>query len=47
MAEVHIIGQILGGSDFPENSLYCKWSITCGKQLKKRCLNEANTSIIF
>jgi hypothetical protein len=30
MAEVHIIGQILGASDFPENSLYCKWSISCG-----------------
>ncbi len=31
MAEVHIIGQIVGASDFPENSLYCKWSITHGK----------------
>ncbi len=31
MAEVHIIGQILGGSDFPDNSLYCKWSISCGE----------------
>lgn len=30
MAEVHIIGQIVGASDFPDNSLYCKWSITHG-----------------
>lgn len=31
MAEVHIIGQIVGASDFPDNSLYCKWSISHGK----------------
>ena len=30
MAEVHIIGQILGASDFPDHSLYCKWSISTG-----------------
>ena len=30
MAEVHVIGQIFGASDFPDNSLYCKWSINCG-----------------
>ncbi len=30
MAEVHIIGQILGASDFPSHSLYCKWSISTG-----------------
>lgn len=34
MAEVHIIGQIVGASDFPDNSLYCKWSITHGKLFK-------------
>ena len=34
MAEVHIIGQLYGGSDFPENSLYCKWNITCGNGWK-------------
>ena len=30
MAEVHLIGQILGASEFPESSLYCKWSVTAG-----------------
>ena len=30
MAEVHIIGQILGASEFPNHSLYCKWSINAG-----------------
>ena len=38
MAEVHIIGQIVGASDFPDNSLYCKWSISHGK-IKKQILN--------
>jgi hypothetical protein len=32
MAELHIIGQILSASDFPDNSLYCKWSVTAGMQ---------------
>ena len=38
MAEVHIIGQILGASEFPDHSLYCKWSISAGiykYQIKK------------
>lgn len=30
MAEVHIIGQILGGSGFPESSLFCKWKVAMG-----------------
>lgn len=30
MAEVHIIGQIVGGTGFPENSLFCKWGINTG-----------------
>ncbi len=34
MAELHIIGQILGGSDFPDNSLYCKWSVSAGSGWK-------------
>lgn len=34
MAEVHIIGQILGASDFPENSLFCKWGIHTGNMFK-------------
>ncbi|CAF3883454.1 unnamed protein product [Rotaria sp. Silwood2] len=30
MAEVHIIGQILGASGFPESSLFCKWKVQMG-----------------
>ena len=40
MAEVHIIGQIVGGSDFPDNSLYCKWSISHGK-IKNKSFNDS------
>ena len=31
MAEVHVIGQIVGGSGFPENRLFCKWGIHTGE----------------
>ena len=31
MAEVHVIGQLVGGSGFPENDLCCKWGIQTGK----------------
>lgn len=30
MAEVHIIGQILGASGFSSQNLYCKWKIQTG-----------------
>ncbi|XP_072346284.1 uncharacterized protein [Scyliorhinus torazame] len=30
MAEVHIIGQIVGASGFPQNSLFCKWGLQAG-----------------
>ena len=30
MAEVHIIGEIVGASGFPSQSLYCKWSLHIG-----------------
>nr|CAD7402746.1 unnamed protein product [Timema cristinae] len=30
MAEVHILGQILGASEFPKNTLFCKWGIHAG-----------------
>ena len=33
MAEVHVIGQLVGGSEFPENSLFCKWGIHTGKEI--------------
>ena len=31
MAEVHVIGQIVGASGFPDHSLFCKWGIHTGK----------------
>ncbi|CAG5132914.1 unnamed protein product [Candidula unifasciata] len=30
MAEVHVIGQIVGASGFPKHSLFCKWGVHCG-----------------
>ncbi|XP_056395043.1 B9 domain-containing protein 2 isoform X2 [Hyla sarda] len=30
MAEVHIIGQIVGASSFPQHSLFCKWGVHTG-----------------
>ena len=31
MAEVHIIGELVGGSEFPDSSLFCKWGIHTGE----------------
>lgn len=31
MAEVFLIGQITGGENFNENSLFCKWKLIIGK----------------
>jgi len=30
MAELHVIGQIVGASGFPEQELFCKWGIHAG-----------------
>ncbi|TRY76165.1 hypothetical protein TCAL_03518 [Tigriopus californicus] len=30
MAEVHLIGQIIGASGFPKQGLFCKWNIQTG-----------------
>ncbi|XP_076359891.1 B9 domain-containing protein 2-like isoform X2 [Tachypleus tridentatus] len=30
MAEVHIIGQVVGASGFPDQNLFCKWSLHFG-----------------
>lgn len=30
MAEVHLLGQIIGASKFPSQSLFCKWGIHAG-----------------
>ncbi|GJQ79323.1 hypothetical protein Trydic_g16188 [Trypoxylus dichotomus] len=34
MAEVHIIGQLVGARDFPKQSLFCKWTLQCGNNWK-------------
>jgi len=31
MAEVHVIGQLVGASGFPDQSLFCKWGIHIGE----------------
>ena len=36
MAEVHIVGQIVGASGFPDHSLFCKWGVNTGKRERKR-----------
>lgn len=30
MAEVHVIGQLIGASGFPDSSLFCKWGVHAG-----------------
>lgn len=30
MAEVHVIGQIMGATGFSESSLFCKWGVHTG-----------------
>lgn len=30
MAEVHVIGQVVGASEFPSSTLYCKWGVVTG-----------------
>ncbi|XP_074786832.1 B9 domain-containing protein 2 isoform X2 [Athene noctua] len=34
MAEVHVIGQIVGGSGFPQRRLFCKWGLQAGAAWK-------------
>ncbi|KAI8898191.1 B9 domain-containing protein 2 [Globomyces pollinis-pini] len=31
MAEIHILGSLVGASDFPKSQLCCKWSIVSGE----------------
>lgn len=31
MAEFHVIGEIVCAKNFPEQSLFCKWTIQFGK----------------
>lgn len=34
MAEIHIVGQIYGADEFPDQSLFCKWGIHTGCYIK-------------
>lgn len=34
MAEVHLIGDLVGGSGFPSANLFCKWGIAYGSAWK-------------
>ena len=47
MAEVHLIGQLVGGCDFyPYKSLFCKWSIQTGGAWKQlQGLREGQTQV--
>ncbi|XP_075773931.1 B9 domain-containing protein 2 [Pelodiscus sinensis] len=46
MAEVHIIGQLVGASGFPRSSLFCKWGIHTGGAWKLLSgLREGQTQV--
>uniref|UniRef100_A0A670Z0Y6 B9 domain-containing protein 2 n=1 Tax=Pseudonaja textilis TaxID=8673 RepID=A0A670Z0Y6_PSETE len=46
MAEVHVIGQIVGASGFPSSSLFCKWGIHTGASWKLLSgLREGQTQV--
>ncbi|XP_039366912.1 transforming growth factor beta-1 proprotein-like isoform X2 [Mauremys reevesii] len=46
MAEVHLIGQIVGASGFPSSSLFCKWGIHTGGAWKLLSgLREGQTQV--
>ena len=42
MAELHIIGQIESGKNFPDNSLCCRWALQIGKFLKMHNFKSGN-----
>ncbi|KAG8222206.1 hypothetical protein J437_LFUL001298 [Ladona fulva] len=46
MAEVHIIGQIIGGRSFPSKSIFCRWGIWAGSGWKLiEGLKEGQTQV--
>ena len=46
MAEVHIIGELVGGSDFPSGNLFCKWGLVVGSAWKVlEGLQEGQTQV--
>ena len=43
MAEVHLIGQLIGASEFPEEKgLFCKFAIQTGAAWKVLAVHEMN-----
>ena len=34
MAEVHLIGELVGADSFPSGSLFCKWGLAVGSAWK-------------
>ena len=47
MAEVHIIGQIIGAKGFPEPSLFCKWGIHTGNVCVSCLLERFKAILLF
>lgn len=46
MAEVHIIGELVGGSGFPSGNLFCKWGLVVGSAWKVlEGLQEGQTQV--
>ena len=46
MAEVHIIGELVGANGFPSGSLSCKWGLTLGSAWKVlEGLQEGQTQV--
>ena len=46
MAEVHLIGELVGGSGFPSGNLFCKWGLAVGNAWKVlEGLQEGQTQV--
>ena len=46
MAEVHLIGELVGGSSFPSGDLFCKWGLVVGSAWKVlEGLQEGQTQV--
>ena len=46
MAEVHLIGELVGADKFPSGSLFCKWGIAVGSAWKVlEGLQEGQTQV--
>lgn len=46
MAELHLIGELVGGSGFPSGNLFCKWGLATGSAWKVlEGLQEGQTQV--